>query len=139
MRTLPTEGAPSTRYPHLGLWVYSLGPHSPVPGDRLRLAILDEFGDPVRKFEQVMGSCIDPGYVDFFMSHNCRPAVHEVPIVDIDEDGKIVSVLHPNYTQNLGMQPYLDLLKVWVEKNGKEEYALTPEEIEEWKVAKRGP
>ena len=126
-RKLPDEGAPSKRWAHLGLWVFSLGPNSPVAGERLRLAILNEAGKIVRRFEQIEGRCIDPGYVDFFESHHCRPAVHERPIVDIDESGKIAAVLHPNYTQDLGMELYLRLLGEWARKWGRTEYAIRRE------------
>lgn len=123
-RKLPLQGRPSPRFWHLGVWNYSLGPNSPVPGERLQIFILDAAGRTVRRFEQIQGRCIDPGYVDFFLSHNCRPAVHERPVVDIDENGNIATVLHPNYTQDMGMDLYLRLLTAWVEKWGRREYAL---------------
>jgi hypothetical protein len=66
--------------------------------------------------------------VDFFLSHNCRPAVHERPIVDIDENGKIAAVLYPNYTQALGMDLYLRLLGEWAQKWGRPEYAIGKEQ-----------
>ena len=123
-RKLPTQGNPSPRFVHLGVWNFCLGPHSPIPGERLVIMILDTAGRILRRFEQIEGRCIDPGYVDFFMSHNCRPAVHERPIVDIDEQGRIAAVLHPNYTQNLGMALYLQLLEAWANRWGKPEFAL---------------
>ncbi len=123
-RKLPDQGNPSPRFLHLGVWNYCLGPRSPIPGERLVIMILDAAGRIVRRFEQIEGRCIDPGYVDFFLSHNCRPAVHERPIVDIDEQGKIASVLHPNYTQELGMALYLRLLEEWASRWGRPEYAL---------------
>ena len=89
-RTLPDRGRKSPRYGHLGMWNYSLGPNSPVPGPRLIVLILDQHGQVVRRLEQIRGNCIDEGYVDFFLSHNCRPAAHEYPLVDIDENGQIV-------------------------------------------------
>ena len=52
-RILPNNGTKSTRYPHLGVWVFSLGPNSPVPGDRLQLAIINQRGDVERRMEQV--------------------------------------------------------------------------------------
>lgn len=123
-RTLPDRGRPSPRYRHLGMWNYSLGPHSPIPGPRLKVLILDQAGRIIRRFEQIEGRCIDPGYVDFFLSHHCRPAVHEMPIVDIDQDGQIVSVLCRHYTQGMGMDLYLRLLDAWVNRWGRAEYAL---------------
>ena len=123
-RTLPDRGRPSPRFRHLGVWNYSLGPNSPLPGDRLQVFIVDETGRIVRRFEQIEGRCIDPGYVDFFESHRCRPVVHEMPIVDIDQDGKIVAVLHPHYRQDMGMELYLRLLTEWAQRWGRPEYAL---------------
>ena len=123
-RQLPDRGRKSPRYGHLGMWNLSLGPNSPIPGARLETCILDESGKMVRRFEQIEGKCVDAGYVDFFLSHNCRPAVHEMPIVDIDAEGKISAVLHPNYTQALGMALYLKLIGDWARKWGKPEYAL---------------
>jgi hypothetical protein len=123
-RTLPNCGRKSPRYGHLGMWNYSLGPASPIPGPRLIVMILDQQGKVVRRLEQIRGNCIDEGYVDFFMSHNCRPAVHELPLVDIDENGQIVEVLHTNFTPTTGMDVYLSILGQWVSKWGKPEYAL---------------
>lgn len=123
-RTLPTQGRKSPRFGHLGMWNYCLGPNSPVPGQRLIVLILDQEGRVVRRLEQIRGSCIDEGYVDFFLSHNCRPAVHEYPLGDIDENGQIVEVLHPNFTPGLSMDLYLALLEKWVALWGKPEYAL---------------
>ena len=123
-RKLPTEGRKSPRLGHMGMWNFCLGPDSPIPGDRLRVGILDKDGNVVRRFEQIRGACIDPGYVDFFMSHNCRPATHEMRIVDIDGDGNIVKVLCPHYTQAMGMDPYLRLLEAWVTEHGNREWAL---------------
>jgi len=123
-RKLPTEGRRSPRFGHLGMWNFCLGPASPIPGDRLRVGILDMDGNVVRRFEQIRGACTDPGYVDFFESHRCRPATHEMPIVDIDAEGKITEVLHPNYTQSMGMDLYLRLLEAWVTEHGNREWAL---------------
>ena len=123
-RTLPSEGRPSPRYGYLGMWNFCLGPDSPIPGKRLRVGIIDCDGKVVRKFEQIRGECIDPGYIDFFISHRCRPAVHEMPVVDIDADGNIVKVLCPNYTQSMGMVLYLQMLRAWAEEHGNPEWAL---------------
>ena len=123
-RRLPAQGRPSPRCGPLGVWNYCLGPDSPIPGERLQIHILDQEGTIIRRFEQIEGRCIDPGYVDFFLSHNCRPALHERPIVDIDKNGKIAAVLHPNYAQALGMELYLRLLGEWAQRWGRPEYAL---------------
>jgi len=123
-KTLPTRGAKSPRYGHLGMWNLSLGPNSPHPGERLEVAILDEEGNIVRRFEQIRGKCTDEGYVDFFMSAGCRPATHEMPIVDIDENGKVANIICQHYSQSLGMDLYLKLIGEWANKYGKPEYAL---------------
>jgi|GEM_PF-2669359 len=123
-RPLPKQGRQSPRFGHLGVWNLSLGPNSPVPGERLQVCVVDQTGRIVRRFEQIEGRCVDPGYVDFFLSHRCRPALHERPIVDIDQDGQIAEVLHPNYVQELGMEVYLQLLTSWAERWGRTEYRL---------------
>jgi hypothetical protein len=116
-RKLPATGRPSPRYGHLGLWVLSLGPSGNPRGDRLQLALLDEAGDVVRRFEQIEGRCLDPGYVDFFLGPNCRPAMHEMPLVDIAPSGvQLIRMRH--YAQSMGMQPYLDTLGRWCREHG---------------------
>ena len=124
VRQFPERGKVSPRFGHLGMWNLSLGPNSPIPGQRLEVAILDLNGTIVRRFEQIRGACTDPGYADFFMSHNCRPASHEYPIVDIDEKGKVAEVIIGNYSQSMGMDLYLQLLEKWVTKHGKPEWAI---------------
>lgn len=123
-RSLPQQGNKSPRYGHLGIWNYCLGPNSPIPGPRLIVMIIDQQGTIVRRLEQIRGDCIDEGYVDFFLSHNCRPASHEYPLVDIDAQGTIAEVLHPNFTPGISMDVYLEILKTWVGKCGRPEYAL---------------
>lgn len=93
------------------------------------MAILDQNGTIVRRFEQIRGACTDPGYVDFFMSHNCRPATHEYPIVDIGADGKVAEVIVRHYSQDMGMALYLQLLEKWVTKHGKPEWAIPPSAV----------
>jgi hypothetical protein len=123
-RPLPAQGNKSPRYGHLGMWNYCLGPNSPIPGPRLIIMIIDQQGRCLRRLEQIRGDCIDEGYVDFFLSHNCRPAIYEYPLVDIDAQGNIAEILHPNFTPGMSMNLYLEILKVWVGKWGRSEYAL---------------
>ncbi len=123
-RPLPAQGNKSPRYGHLGMWNYCLGPNSPISGPRLIIMILDQQGRAVRRLEQIRGDCIDEGYVDFFLSHNCRPASYEYPLVDIDAQGNIAEVLHPNFTPGMSMDVYLDILKDWACEWGRPEYAL---------------
>ena len=122
-RNLPSTGRPSPRYGHLGLWVFSLGPRSPVPGERLQLALVDNTGTIARRFEQIEGRCLDQGWVDFFLSAKCRPAVYEMPLVDIAPDGSR-AVLCPHYNQSMGPDLYLTLLGDWCRKYGNEGWAL---------------
>jgi len=123
MRSLPTIGRKSPRYGHLGLWVFSLGPRSPVPGERLQLGIVDDLGTVIRRFEQIEGACLDPGYVDFFLGPNCRPARHEMPLVDISSDG-VQTPLCQHYAQSMGQDLYLRLLGAWCTQHGRSEFAL---------------
>lgn len=122
-RTLPQHGRKSPRFGHLGLWIFSLGPNSPVPGARLELGIIDDVGNVIRRFEQIEGACLDPGYVDFFMGPNCRPARHDMPLVDVSPDGKR-AVLCSHYAQSMGQDLYLRLLGEWCATHGRSEYAL---------------
>lgn len=116
-RVLPSTGRPSPRHGHLGLWVFSLGPSGNPSGERLQLALLDETGAVVRRFEQVEGRCLDPGYVSFFGGPNCRPAVHEMPLVDVAPNGA-QTILMRDYHPSMGMQPYLDALGRWCMEHG---------------------
>lgn len=123
-RILPTQGRKSPHYGYLGMWNYCLGPNSPIPGPRLIVLMLNQHGQRIRRLEQIRGSCIDEGYVDFFLSHNCRPAAHEYPLVDIDANGQIAELLHPNFTPGMSMDIYLSILEKWASRWGKPEYAL---------------
>lgn len=123
-RPLPAQGNKSPRYGHLGMWNYCLGPNSPIPGPRLIVMIIDQQGTIVRRLEQIRGDCIEEGYVDFFLSHNCRPASYEYPLVDIDQHGNIAQVLHPNFTPGMSMDIYLEILGNWANRWGKPDYAL---------------
>ncbi len=123
-RPLPARGNKSPRYGHLGMWNFCLGPNSPIPGPRLIVMIIDQEGAIVRRLEQIRGDCIDEGYVDFFLSHNCRPARYEYPLADIDAHRNIAQVLHPNFTPGMSMAIYLEILKSWVGQWGRPEYAL---------------
>jgi len=120
-QTLP--GRKSPRYGHLGLWALSLGPNSPIPGDRLQLAILDESRSIRRRLEQIEGACLDPGYVDFFLGPNCRPARYEMPLVDISSNG-VQTPLVRHYEQRMGQDLYLRVLGEWCATHGRPEYAL---------------
>lgn len=83
-------GYPSPRYSPLGVHFHCTGPDPrlPAPGERLKIVIYDKHDRVIRRLEQVKGACIDHGYVDFFLSPKCRPAVDEYHIVDIDADNR---------------------------------------------------
>jgi len=48
-RKMPETGKKSPRFGHLGVWTFSLGPNSPIPGERLMLGIIDAEGNIVRE------------------------------------------------------------------------------------------
>jgi hypothetical protein len=110
-------GEPSTRHPGMGVYIHSLGPNSPVPGERLQIVIYDQQDNIVRRFEQVRGACIDPGYVDFFLGPNCHPASYLWPLVDVDIEGN-QTILVENFRPGMDMNIYYQALAVWVEKYG---------------------
>lgn len=123
MRTLPLRGRKSPRFGHLGVWNLSLGPNSPVPGERLEIAIVDSLGAIVRRFEQIAGVTLDDGYVDFFGSAKCRPSVQRMPIVDLDPVG-VTTTLCEHYAQSMGPDLYLSLLGTWAHAHGRPEWSL---------------
>jgi len=113
------EGQESTRHPGMGVFALRLGPNSPLPGERLQLVIYDHEDRIVRRPEQKRGACIDEGYITFFEGDpRQRPAVFRWPLVDIDPATGVETILHPDYHQSLGMQPYFDVLAAWVAKFG---------------------
>lgn len=111
------HGEPSTRHPGMGVYIHSLGPRSPIPGERLQIVIYDETDTVVRRFEQVKGRCIDEGYVDFFGFNN-RPARYEsMPLVDIDAEGN-QTVLVEDFRAGDNPQIYYTALANWVGQYG---------------------
>lgn len=101
----------------MGVRVLSLGPNSPVPGERLQIVIYNEQNEITRRFEQVQGACLDPGYVDFFGSPRCRPAKYLHPIVDIDANGAARELI-ADFTPQMDQRIYLGLLADWVAAHG---------------------
>jgi len=114
------EGQESTRHPGLGVYALCLGPQSPtLPGERLQLVIYDHDDRVARRLEQKRGACLDEGWVSFFANDpRSRPAKFLWPIVDIDPATNTETVLHPDYSTTLGMEPYYQLLAEWVAKYG---------------------
>ena len=108
------DGRAYIKFQNRGVWIHSLGPQSPVPGPRLKLAIYDKDGTCLRRMEQVRGDCLDPGYVDFFGSPRCRPAKHEMPVVDIAPDGTQTILAH-----RLRPHELRGLVGLWSTKHGR--------------------
>ena len=111
------KGEVSTRHPHMGVRVLSLGPHSPVPGERLQIVIYNAQDEIVRRLEQIQAECMDPGYVDFFLGPNCRPVRYRRPIVDIAPDGTVTEIFG-NFAQNMGPDLWYSILADWVSEHG---------------------
>lgn len=110
------------------MWNYCLGPSSQIPGDRLLVYIIDKNRDYkiVRRLEQVKGSNLTKpeGYVRFFSGPNCHPLKNAYPLVDYEESGEISAIMHHNFSPDLNQDRYLEIVKAWVERYGKPEYAL---------------
>jgi hypothetical protein len=112
------EGHESTRHPGRGVRVLSLGPNSPIPGERLQLVIYDLEDRIIRRLEQVRGECLVEGWVSFWENDpRNQQAVYRWPLVDIDARG-VVTELHPDYSKTQGPEPYLSILAAWVAQYG---------------------
>ena len=112
------EGQESTRHPGMGVYALCLGPHSSLPGERLRLVIYDHDDQVVRRLEQKRGACVEEGWVSFFTNDpRNRPARFLWPLVDIAPDGA-ETVLMDDYRQEMGMEPYYRVLAAWVAAYG---------------------
>lgn len=85
------EGNPSPRFGARGLHSISLGGGS-TP---LLLKLYDANDDVLATLTEEKGECIDPGYVDFFLGPNCRPAKYQRYLVEKLPDGT-TGVLHDN-------------------------------------------
>jgi hypothetical protein len=117
--TTKRQGYRSPKNGHLGVYTLCSGPdpNGPAPGERLIIVIYDGDDNIVRRLEQVKGNCIDPGYVDFFLSAKCRPSVHDYHIIDIDRDGnKTILATHTTPTQ--AVQWLTANVPLWVKEHG---------------------
>lgn len=83
------EGKPSPRFGARGLHNINLGGGS-TP---LLIKLYGPNDDVLATLTEEKGECIDPGYVDFFLGPNCRPAKHQRYLVEKLSDGT-VGVLH---------------------------------------------
>jgi hypothetical protein len=112
------EGRPSKNFSHLGVHNICLGPSSPVlPGPRLKMVMYNDKDEVIRRLEEVEGECLDPGYVDFFNSPKCRPAVYQHHIVDIAPDGT-QTILSSN-PERFGRDPgaWIELVGKWANEH----------------------
>ena len=126
VREMPDRGRVSPKYGHLGMWTLGLGPEGAIPSQRLELALIDDLGRIVRRFEQIRGACTDSGYVDFFNSMGCRPARHKYPLVDIGSKGRIESIVCEDFDPRKDMSVYLAWVKQWAEKHGNLAWHIPP-------------
>ena len=130
------QGKPSPKYGHLGVYFHSTGPTGPVPGERLQAVIYDHEDRIVRRFEQIRGRCIDDGHVDFFGSHACRPALYEMPVIDIAPDGtQTILIAHVPASASQLITP---AFTAWVAKFGVEQRCVTHSRDEECTVGHDG-
>ena len=112
--SLTRDGKPSIRFGHRGLHFVSLG-----GGSQPMLAKL--YGADNRliaSLTEKRGNCIDPGYVDFFLGPNCRPAVWTTYLVEIDSNGK-EGILHDNpKALAADRDGWLSFLDAWITRHG---------------------
>jgi hypothetical protein len=107
------EGKPSSNFGHRGLhFIHMGGSNTPLlaklygPDDEV-LATLTE----------VKGECIDPGYVDFFLGPNCRPAKYKTYLVEKLPDGS-TGVLHDDPPALAKNKPeWILFLETWVKRH----------------------
>jgi len=85
------EGKPSPRFGARGLHNIQLGGGN-VP---LQIKLYDKQDNVIATLTEEKGECIDPGYVDFFLGTNCRPAAYRKYVVEKLPDGT-TAILHDN-------------------------------------------
>lgn len=112
-------GFRSPKYGHLGVYFLSTGPDpsGPRPGPRVQAVIYDKADNVVRRFEQIEGSCVDPGYVDFFGGPSNRSARYTLPVVDIAPDGS-QTVLIPDFQPGASREVFATAFRAWAEQHG---------------------
>ena len=123
------EGWRSPKWGHLGVYFLCTGPGpgGPAPGERVRVVIYDKNDNVVRRFEQLRGECVDPGYVDFWNSPRCRPAQYLRPLVDIAPDGKVTTLLG-DFKPHMGRELFETIFVSWVKTHGVPEEAAHADE-----------
>lgn len=85
------EGKASPRFGARGLHNINLGGGS-IP---LLIKLYGPSDEVLAVLTEEKGECIDPGYVDFFLGPNCRPAKHRRYLVEKLPDGS-TGILHDN-------------------------------------------
>ncbi len=107
------EGKPSVRFGARGLQTISLGGGS-TP---LLMKIYGSADQVLATLTEQKGECIDPGYVDFFLGPNCRPAKYKSYIVEILPDGT-TGVLHDNPAAlGADFPQWIAFLEKWVARH----------------------
>ena len=103
-------GKPSPRFGHRGLHIINLGGGN-TP---LLLKLYGPDNQVLATLTEEKGECIDPGYVDFFLGPNCRPAKYQRYLVEKLPDGT-TGVLHDNPASLAGAVPaWIAFLDHWV-------------------------
>lgn len=107
------EGKPSVRFGARGLHQIHLGGGS-TP---LLMKLYDENDNVIATLTEEKGECIDPGYVDFFLGPNCRPARYQKYLVEKLPDGT-AGILHDNPTALAKDFPaWVAFLDKWVSRH----------------------
>ena len=107
------EGKPSPRFGARGLHNIQLGGGS-IP---LLIKLYDKSDNVLATLTEERGECIDPGYVDFFLGPNCRPAQYRRYLVEKLPDGA-TGVLHDNPTALASDFPkWVSFLDAWVTRH----------------------
>jgi hypothetical protein len=107
------EGKPSTRFGARGLHSISNGGGS-TP---LLLKLYGQDDAVLATLTEEKGECIDPGYVDFFLGPNCRPAKYQKYLVEKLPDGTM-GILHDNPAALAGdFDAWVKFLDTWVARH----------------------
>jgi hypothetical protein len=107
------EGKPSKRFGARGLHQIELG-----GGNKpLLLKLYGPEDEVLATLTEKKGECIDPGYVDFFLGPNCRPAKYQKYLVEILPNGT-TGVLHDNpEALARDFNAWVEFLDKWVAKH----------------------
>lgn len=113
------KGYRSPKNGHLGVYTLCSGPDpsGPAPGERLIIVIYDKDDTIVRRLEQVQGDCIEPGYVDFFLSAKCKPSIYEYHIIDTDSHGRM-QILATHTSPSEAKRWLQQNVPAWVQEHG---------------------